>query len=148
MLLQDSCHNSGASLVAWLVKNPPWLNSWVRKNPWRRDRLPTLVFLGFLGDSDSKESACNAEDLGSTPGLGSFPREGHGNPLHYSCLENSHGQRSLWATVHRDCKESDMTERLSTGIKPMSPAVEPQSPNHWTAREFLVDVFFSLFLFN
>ena len=54
----------------------------------------------FPGGSDSKESACNAEDLGSTPGLGSFPREGHGNPLHYSCLENSHGQRSLWATVH------------------------------------------------
>ena len=40
MLLQDNSHNSRASLVAWLVKNPPWFNSWVRKNPWRRDRLP------------------------------------------------------------------------------------------------------------
>ena len=44
-------------------------------------------------------------------------------------------------------KESDTTERPSTGIKPMSPAVETQSPNHWTAREFPVDVFFSSFIF-
>ena len=34
----------------------PWFNSWVRKIPWRRDRLPTPVFLGFPGDSDGKES--------------------------------------------------------------------------------------------
>ena len=47
------------------------------------------------GGSDSKESACNREDLGSIPGLGRSPREGHGNPLQYSCLENLHGQRSL-----------------------------------------------------
>ena len=34
---------------------------WVGKFPWRRDRLPTPVFLGFPGGSDGKESACNAE---------------------------------------------------------------------------------------
>ena len=99
------CIYMWASLVAQLVKNLPalqetWFNCWVRKIPWRRDRLPTPLFSGFPGDSDGKESACNAGDLGSTPGLGSSPGEGHGNPLHYSCLENSHGQRSLWATVH------------------------------------------------
>ena len=38
----------------------------------------------------SKESACN-----SIPGSGRSPREGNGNPLQYSCLEKSHGQRSL-----------------------------------------------------
>ena len=37
--------------------------------PWRRDRLPTLVFLGFPGGSDGKESACNVGDLGSLPKL-------------------------------------------------------------------------------
>ena len=37
---------------------------------WRRDRLPTLVFLGFPGGSDGKESARNAGDLGSIPGSG------------------------------------------------------------------------------
>ena len=47
-----------------------------------------------------------------------------------------------WATVHSDCKESDTVERLNTGIKPVSPAVETQSPNRWTARGFPVDVFF------
>ena len=40
------------------------------------------------GGSDSKESSCNAGDLGSIPGLGSSPGGGHGNPLQYSCLEN------------------------------------------------------------
>ena len=39
--------------------------------------------------SDGKETACNVGDLGSVPGLGRSPGEGHGNPLQYSCLENS-----------------------------------------------------------
>ena len=39
--------------------------------------------------SDSKESACSAGDLGSIPGLGGAPGEGNGYPLQYSCLENS-----------------------------------------------------------
>ena len=52
--------------------------------PWRRDRLPTPVFLGFPGGSDDKESACNAGDTGSTLGLGRFPGEGIGYPLQYS----------------------------------------------------------------
>ena len=57
----------------------------------------------FPGGSDSKESACNAGDLGSIPGLGRSPGEGKGYPLWYSGLENSvHGH-----------KESDTTERLS-----------------------------------
>ena len=42
-----------------------------------------------------KESACNAGDLGSIPGLGRAPGGGHGNPLQYYCLENPHGQGSL-----------------------------------------------------
>ena len=42
-----------------------------------------------LGGSDGKESFCNAGDLGLIPGLGRSPGGGHGNPLQYSCLENS-----------------------------------------------------------
>ena len=42
----------------------------------------------FPGGSDSEESACNAGDLGSIPGLGRSPGEGNGNPLQYYCLEN------------------------------------------------------------
>ena len=43
---------------------------------------------GFPGGSDGKESACNARDLGSIPGLGRFPGGGNGNPLQYSCHKN------------------------------------------------------------
>ena len=45
--------------------------------------------LGFPGDSNSKESACNARDLGSISGLGRSPGEGKVYPLQYSGLENS-----------------------------------------------------------
>ena len=53
------------------------------------DRLPTPVFLGFLGGSAGKESTCNAGELGSIPGLGRSLGEGNGYPLQYSGLENS-----------------------------------------------------------
>ena len=56
--------------------------------------------MGFPGDSDSKESACNTGDPGSIPGLGRFPEEGKGNPLQYSCLENFMDREAWWATVH------------------------------------------------
>ena len=43
-------------------------DSWVMKTRWRRDRLPTQVFLGFPHGSTDKQSACNVGDLGSIPG--------------------------------------------------------------------------------
>ena len=64
-------------------------DSWVEKICWRRDRLPTPVFLGFPCGSDGKESACSAGDLSLIPGLGRSPGEGKGYPLQYSGLENS-----------------------------------------------------------
>ena len=54
----------------------------------------------LAGGSDSKESACNAGDLGLTPGLGRSPGEGNGYPHQYSCLENSMDRGVLWSTVH------------------------------------------------
>ena len=66
------------------------------------------------GGSDGKESTCNAGDLGSIPGLGRSPEGGPGNPLQYSCLENHRGQKSLAGYSPWGCKESNMTERLST----------------------------------
>ena len=72
---------------------------------WRRDRLPTPVFLGFACGSAGKESSCNEGDLDSIPGLGRSPGEGKGYPLQYSGLENSmdcivHGvaKSNLWAS--------------------------------------------------
>ena len=92
-------------LVKSLQCRRPWFDSWFRKIPWRGDRLLTPVFLGFPGGSDCKESTCNVGVLGSIPGLGRFPGGGHGNPLSYSCLENSHGQRSLAGYSPCGCKE-------------------------------------------
>ena len=67
----------------------PRFDSCVGKIPWRRHRLPTPVFLGFLCGSAGKESVCNVEDLGLIPGLGRGPGEGKSYPLYYSGLENS-----------------------------------------------------------
>ena len=75
--------------------------------PWRRDRLPTRVFLGFPCGSAGKEFAHNAGDLGlipglgSSPGLGRSPGEVQSYPLQYSGLENSmycivHGVTKSW----------------------------------------------------
>ena len=53
-------------------------------------------------------------DSGSIPGLGRSPGGGHGNTLQYSCLENPPGQRSLVGYTPWGCKESDITDWLST----------------------------------
>ena len=59
-----------------------------------------LSRVGFPHGSDGKESACNAEDPGLVPESGGSPGEGNGNPLQYSCLENTM-DRGFWlATVH------------------------------------------------
>ena len=49
----------------------------------------SFTFRGFPCGSDGKTFACNAGDPGSIPGSGRSPGEGNGNPLQYSCLENS-----------------------------------------------------------
>ena len=55
---------------------------------------PSILFsMGFPGGSDGKESACNAGDLGSIPGLGRSHGEEQGTPLFLP--GESHGQRSL-----------------------------------------------------
>ena len=86
--------NFRASLTAQLLKNPPAMQEtpvrflcW--KICWRRDRVPTPVFLGFPCGSAGKQSTCNVGDLGLIPGLGRSPGEGKGYPLQYSGLENS-----------------------------------------------------------
>ena len=77
---------------------------------------PTLIwgsfqslFWGLPGDSESKESAYNAGDLHLFPGLERFPGEGNGNPLQYSCLENSMDRKSRQATGHRVTKSRSWT---------------------------------------
>ena len=57
----------------------------------------------------SKESTCNAGDLGSIPGLGRSPGGGHGDSLQYSCLNNPTDRGTWWVTVHGVTKELDTT---------------------------------------
>ena len=86
--------SSWASLVVQLVKYLPAMqetpfSSWVRNICWRRDRLPTPIFLGFPCGSAGKESTCNMGDLGLILGLGRSPGEEKGCLLQNSGLENS-----------------------------------------------------------
>ena len=79
----------------------PRFDSWIRKICWRRDRLPTPVFLVFPDGSAAKQSAWNVGDLGSIPRLGISPGEWNSYPLQYSGLENSmdyivHGVTKSW----------------------------------------------------
>ena len=69
----------------------------------------THDYCGLPSGSDSKEIAGNEGDSGLIPGLGRYPEEGNGNPLQYSCLERTPGQRSL-AGYKSMGSQSDMTE--------------------------------------
>ena len=72
--------------------------------------------MGFPGGTVVKNPPTNARDtrdVGSTPGSGIYPKEGHGNPLQYSCLENPMDRRAWWATVHGVAESQTQLKRLS-----------------------------------
>ena len=68
-----------------------------------------------LGASACKESAYNAQDPSSIPGLGRSPGEGNGNPLQYSCLENLMDRGAWWSTPHR-LQKSDKLLNYKLGV--------------------------------
>ena len=102
-----------------LLRKSPGQRSHVGYSPWHHKKydmteqlnmtyigIHTLQRVGsrekimdFPGESHGKESACNARDPDSIPGLGKSPREGIGNPLQYPCLENSMDRGAWCATV-------------------------------------------------
>ena len=59
--------------------------------------------------SGEEHLPANAGDEGSIPGSGRCPGEGHGNPLHYSCLENPMDRGAWWATFKGVAKVLDTT---------------------------------------
>ena len=79
--------------AGWSYGNPLELNKKLSKG--------TFIFPGGL---DGKASTYNAEDLGSIPGSGISPGEGNGNPLQYTCLENTVDKGAWRATVHEVTK--------------------------------------------
>ena len=88
-----------SSVLAWRV---PWTEEWGR---WQSMGLQgagqdRTTFTFPFGGSNGKESAHNTADLGSIPGLGRSPGEGHGNPLQYSCLGNPMDTGVWRAPVH------------------------------------------------
>ena len=90
-----------SSILAWRI---PWTeepgglqSTGVTKS---RTRLNDFTFTFNFRWLRGKESACNAGDPGSIPASGRSPGEGNGNPLQYSCLENSMDRGAWWATVH------------------------------------------------
>ena len=106
-----------ASLIAQLLKNPPPMQEtpvWflIGKIPWRRDRLPTTIVLGFLCGSAGKDSPLTAGDLGLIPGLGRFPWRRERLPTPVLWPREFHG---LYSPL--DHKESDTYERLSQIIE-------------------------------
>ena len=73
--------------------------------------------MGFPDGSDHKKkkkknSPANAEDQSSIPRLGRSPGEGNGNPLQYSCLENS-TDSGAWQVTVQGVTESETTERIT-----------------------------------
>ena len=83
---------------------------------------------GFPGGSDGKESACNVGDPGLIPGSGRSCGKGTGNPLWYSCLENSMGSGVWWTTVHGVAKS---WARLSNEHFPFQTMKQKQKINKW-----------------
>ena len=108
-ILASSWWSSGQDLV--LSPSGPWFDSGQGSLPsscapatYQPPRTDHTTFWGFPDGSNSKESTCNAGDLGSIPGLRSYPGKGNDNPLQQSCLENSMDRGVWWATVHGSAK--------------------------------------------
>lgn len=77
-----------------------YLNKTGKNNITKKQNCIKLYcYWGFPGDSDGKESASNARDPGSIPGLGRCLGEGNGNPLQHSCLGNLMDRGPWWATA-------------------------------------------------
>ena len=71
--------------------------------------------MGLPGGSDGKESACDAGDVGLTPGSGRDPREENDCPCQYSCLENPIERGAWWATVHAELYKKGVNDQDNHG---------------------------------
>ena len=82
-----------------------------------------LPFPGFPGCSMGNEPTCNTRDIGDPgpiPGSGRSPREGHGDSLQYSCLENPVDSGNWRATVHRIAKTESIDQKKKKIPLPLS----------------------------
>ena len=129
----------GKSLSNVHFKVPWWFCSVAGCGDHPRKRTPSPHFLvtSLLSGSVSRESVCNARDPGSIPGLGRSPREGNGNPLQYSCLENYTDRGAWWLIVHGVAKNQTLfsnkttTTCLAKKLEGSLSALEWQNPQAW-----------------
>ena len=119
-LVWGDCWSPEELFLCFIAIHSSWLLQGSREFQAKREKahastpawaLPTVFILehlhalwvllrGFPGGSDGKETDCSAGDPGSVSGLKRSPGGGNGNPLQYSCLENSMDRVSWQATVH------------------------------------------------
>ena len=85
----------------------------------------------FFGGSDGKEFACNAEDLGSIPGLGRFRGVGNGNSLQNSCLENPTDREAWWVIVHGVAKSQTRLSDYAINHQAKDIVTQPCTRGHW-----------------
>ena len=93
--------------------------------------------------------AGDIRELGSVPGLGRSPGQGHGNPHQYSCLENPMDRGIWWTTVHRVTKSRIQLKGLSTHMHRCYPYSYENCPIFGTTLQagfqVLKDIFFMSF---
>ena len=82
----------------------------------KKNQCLLSLFLGFSSSSNSKEYACISGDLGSILMLARSSGEGYGNPLHYSCLENSMDRGDWWATELQSMGSQRVEHSRTTNI--------------------------------
>ena len=90
-------------------------SSMVGYSPQRRKESAMTEL--FTGGSAVKNLPANAGDMGSIPGSGRHPRDGNGNPLQYSCLENTMDRGDWQTIVHGVTKSRTRLSDYTTIIK-------------------------------
>ena len=114
-------------------------------------RRPQRLSAILPGGLDGKASTCNAGDPGSIPGLGRYPGEGNGNPLQYSCPENSMDGGAWWATVHGVTKSQTQLSDFTTHSQHDLPVMMlnfGQLPELMSTRFFHWKLYFLPFLYS
>ena len=115
------------SLVIWSLLVDKYIINFQEILPTFQNCIPentcylgfSFLWKGFPGGSvleNPPASAGDAGDVGSIPGSGRVPREGNGNPLWYSCLEDPMDRGTWRATVHGVTKELDLTEHIGSQV--------------------------------